>query len=418
MRKLIRWVLVTSLVPCLLLAAFYLKGRLARPGVEPGDQPQAAGREPVTPESALPVKAAPARRAEIVRRISATGLTRAQHEVLVSPKVGGEIVELPVREGQYVAQGNLLFKIDDREYRLALAEARAALLSAQVEYGLMKGPDTAGVASRAAHNPLRTFDLDSAARRWQEVRRKAATAQVSPEEYDRARLEYETALVLSGQRREELIASKSGLTAAWNAFKRAELNLSYTEVRAPFTGMVADLKVERGQQVAPGQECLRLVDLSQLEVDLGVLESEVGLLREGCGAEVTFVAFPDEVFTGQVISINPRVDPQTKTCRVRVRLANPQGKLKGGMYAFAKIEAQTYRDRFVVPKEAILVRENRKLVFVIRDGLAKWCYVDTGLEDEHWVEVLGSAFDLKEGELVITAGHYTLAHDTPVRVTE
>lgn len=88
------------------------------------------------------------------------------------------------------------------------------------------------------------------------------------------------------------------------------------------------------------------------------------------------------------------------------------------MCAFAKLQAQIFCDRFIVPKEAGLVRDNRRLLFIVRDGLAKPCYLDTGLEDEQSVEILGSAFDVKEGELVITSGHYTLAHDTPVRVGE
>jgi HlyD family secretion protein len=410
--------LIVTALGALGLAAFSLKERLARSTSQQAVKSETPTAEPPATEAPLPVAAAPARRAEIVLRITATGLTRARREVVSTPQVGGEITELPIREGQMVGQGELLLKIDDREYQLAVAEARAALLDAQVEHALMKGTDTTSAPSPRVHNPVQTVDVEEAARRWEEAQRKARAGQLSTQDYDKARLEYETALVLSGQKREELIASKSGLTRAWNALKRAELNLAHTEIRAPFSGLVADVKVEKGQQVSPGQECMRLVDLSQLEVDLAVLESEVGLVREGRKAEVSFVAFPGETFSGEVVSINPRVDPETKTCRVRVRLANPQRKLKAGMYAFAKIEAQSFPDRFVVPKAAVLVRDNRKLVFIVRDGLAKWCYVDTGLEDEQWVEILGSAFDLKEGELVITSGHYTLAHDTPVQVTQ
>ncbi|MFQ5637297.1 MAG: hypothetical protein ACE5IR_04810 [bacterium] len=69
----------------------------------------------------------------------------------------------------------------------------------------------------------------------------------------------------------------------------------------------------------------------------------------------------------------------------------------------------------MVPKEAILICDQRKLVFIVRDGLAKWCYVETGLENEKYVEILDSTFGLKLGERVITSEHYTLVHDARVR---
>ena len=119
-----------------------------------------------------------------------------------------------------------------------------------------------------------------------------------------------------------------------------------------------------------------------------------------------------------MVTINPIVDPQSKTCRVTVELDNPQGKLKEGMFTFVELEAQIFKHRFIVPKEAILIRDQRKLVFILRNGLAKWCYVTTGLEDDQFVEILDSTLGLEEGELVLTKGHYTLTHDAPVKVVK
>ncbi|MFQ5677199.1 MAG: efflux RND transporter periplasmic adaptor subunit, partial [bacterium] len=73
---------------------------------------------------------------------------------------------------------------------------------------------------------------------------------------------------------------------------------------------------------------------------------------------------------------------------------------------------------FLVPKEAILIRDQRKLVFIVRDGLAKWCYAETGLENDDFVEILSSTFGLKPGEMVITSGHYTLVHDARVKIED
>ncbi|MDZ7261250.1 MAG: efflux RND transporter periplasmic adaptor subunit, partial [candidate division KSB1 bacterium] len=364
----------------------------------------------------LAVEASPARIGDLVRRISATGLTEAIRQVVITPKVGGEIAELPVSEGQFVKKGELLMNLDDREYQLALAEAKDALLDAQVEYGLLlrQGDRETGRQGERGHSR----DWEVAKADWEEAQEKYRKGEISDSEYEQARLEWETAQIFSGEKRQELIANKSGLSKALISVKRAELNLSYTEIRAPFSGYVGNLEVEKGQRVSPGQECFKLVDLSQLKVEVGVLESEVGLLQVGRKAVVTFPAYPGEEFHGKVVTINPLVAPESKTCRATVLVENPGGKLKAGMFAYVKLEAQIFKNRFVVPKEAILIRDNRKLLFIVREGLAKWCYVETGLENEELVEITDSTFGLKEGELVITSGHYTLTHDAPVKVIE
>jgi len=362
-----------------------------------------------------PVEAAPARWGDLIMKVSATGVTRACQEVVISPKIGGEVVKLPVKEGDFVKKGDLLLKLDDREYQLALQEAEDQLLDAQVEYGLLlqeerrRGERGEGAEERKA-------ELEKAREEWQRAQEKFRRGEISSSEYEKARLNFEVAQIFSGERRQELMANKSGLSKALIAVKRAQLNLSYTEIRAPFSGRVGDVKVFAGQRVSPGQECLKLVDLSKVRVEVRVLESEIGYIKVGRRARVRFTAYPGEEFRGRVVTINPIVDPESKTCRVTVELDNPQGKLKQGMFAFVELEAQIFKNRFIVPKEAILIRDQRKLVFIVRDGLAKWCYVTTGLEDDQFVEILDSSLGLKEGELVITKGHYTLTHDAPVKV--
>ena len=115
-------------------------------------------------------------------------------------------------------------------------------------------------------------------------------------------------------------------------------------------------------------------------------------------------------------AINPIVDAESKTTAVTVEIPNPEEKILPGMFAYAKLEAQIFNNKFLVPKDAVLIRDQRKLLFIIRDGLAKWCYVTTGLENEDHVEILDSTLGLKPGELVITEGNYTLVHDAKVKV--
>ena len=99
-------------------------------------------------------------------------------------------------------------------------------------------------------------------------------------------------------------------------------------------------------------------------------------------------------------------------------IPNPGALLKSGMFATVRIAVNRYPNRLLVPRAAVVERDRRQLVFIVRDGKAFWCYVETGLENDDYVEVVSSAFDLKPGEPVIVDGHFALAHNAPVEVDE
>jgi HlyD family secretion protein len=342
---------------------------------------------------ALPVKAEPARMGELIIRISATGRTEAMRKITISPKISGELLALPLHEGQRVNRGDLLLQLDAREYELALAEAQSALLKAQGEFGIWN-------YSRAQQKP----EAADSGRETDGGNGKSSEAQIDA--------------VISGKHQREVSEATTGLAQARVGVARAELNLAHAKITAPFGGIVGNVAVTPGQSVSASTECLQLLDLSTVKVAVGVLENEVGFLVPGRQAVVTFPAFPDQEFRGTIETINPLIDPETKTCRVTVHLANPDYKIKDGMFAYVNLDAQIFKNRFLVPKAAILLRDNRKLLFIVRENLAKWSYVTTGLENEDFAEILESKMNLEPGEPVITEGHYTLTHDARVQVGE
>ena len=315
--------------------------------------------------------------AEVVRdtlwiTVSAAGQAEAFRRTSLQSQVDGIIDAIPVQENRGVSAGALLLQVDTTEYALALARARADFVSAEARY-----------------EEMIFFD--------DEITDPAVRA-------ERARLS----------------RARSGLAQAEVSLQEATLNLAQTSVRAPFPGRIADLRVVEAQQVGPGTELMTIVDLDPIKVEVQVLEAEIGYLTEGRRASVTFAAFPGEVFTGRVSTINPVVDPEYRTGRVTLLLSNPQGRIKPGMYARVSLEAQFFPDRILVPRTAILEKDRRDMLFVFEDGRAKWRYVTRGLESDDMVEIIPNEETsmVEPGEIVLVDNHYYIIHDAPVTLVE
>jgi RND family efflux transporter MFP subunit len=238
---------------------------------------------------------------------------------------------------------------------------------------------------------------------------------LSRDEVEKARREYELVLIETGQMKEQVMASAKGLTQAEIDVKIAQMELDKTKIKAPFSGIITDVKVSPGETISAGRELFTLVDISQIKVQAKVLESEVGKMKAGHQASLRFSAYPGKVFRGRVEAISPVINPEDKTCTLHILVENPAGEIKPGMHADVEIAADIYKDRLLVPQEAVLVRGGRKLVFVVEEDLAKWRYIEVGLENEDYAEVLDG---VKEGEMVIIEGHFTLAHDARVRLAQ
>ena len=381
--------LTLATVVILLLAA--LGGIYARlrslQAVDEENGPAAAAADSAGPEVAsarafgtdiyIPVSGQRVVRDTLVVSVSAAGQAQAWRRAALAAEVEGPVTDVRVTEGQPVRTGQVLARIDPERYAFELERAKAELEKARADF-----------------DELTLFDSEIADTALRVERRRSARA-------------------------------KSGLATAEVAVKEAELNVERATVRAPFAGVVANLSIQTGQRVQPNDSICEVADLSRIRIEVQALETEVPYLAEGREAEVTLSAFPDTALPGRVASINPVVDPKSRAARVTVVLPNPERAVKPGMYARVKIAARLYPDRILVPREAILERDNRTLVFLFdpekpgsTQGLAKWTYVTTGLENEKYVEIVpGDGTQMLEpGQIALTEGHYTLIHDAKVRL--
>lgn len=383
-------------------------------------------------ETPLGVKVRYAWQGTLVLRLTANGYTRALRQIPLTAQISGVVDSLPVFEGQAVSKQQLLLKINDADYRLAVAEAQEQLNQAIIMFGQQRA-ERISATIRIDTSAGYYLDPQRTEKAFQQAQQDFAAGKISQEEWFGFKSEWEAARFFTEESKRRLIASRSGLTKAMIGLQRAELNLTRTRMLAPFAGVVANFKVGVGQPLSAGAECLTLLNLDTILVEVDILESEAPQVRMHHNAAAAFAAFPNEIFKGRVVAINPLVDLEKRVRRAVVAIANTDHRLLPGLYAQVKIEAQFLTDRLIVPKEAIVLRDQRKVVFVVREGdgesgrrgdgekgrlLAKWCYVETGAENEEEVEVLSSAFNLQAGEAVVVTNHFTMAHDTPVRVEQ
>jgi RND family efflux transporter MFP subunit len=320
----------------------------------------------------LPVVGAEVRKGDLVLSINTTGQVRSQAVANLKAEVSGTVAEVLVTPGQRVAKGQALVTLDPRTFDLDVREAEAAVSQATVQFNDYVVPDS------------------------------VVTGKPIPAD------------------RRENARVRSGLLAAEVRLERAKLNRERATIEAPFAGVVDRIEVAPGERVAGGENVATVVDVSDLRVEASVLEHDMPLLRVGGDAAVLSPAAGTSVH-GTISAILPLVDSLTRAGRAVVRVPPAAAAaLRPGMYADVKLESSRLANRTLVPTRAVIEREGRPLVFVVRHGRAQWTYITPGLSNGTDTEVLPDSVSgqipVAVGDTVLIEGHLTLTHDAPVRL--
>jgi HlyD family secretion protein len=338
-------------------------------------QADSSAAEGATPASSLslPVAVSEVRDADLILTVTTTGQVRSDAEAQLKSEVAGTVQSVLVRPGTRVNQRQVLVRLDPRPLDLTVQEAEAAVAEAEVRFADATVPDSI-------------------------VTGKGPT----PE-----------------QRR--IALARSGLAGAKVRLERARLDRERATIVAPFAGMVDKVHVAPGVRVQAGEPITTVVSLEQLRIEANVLEHDIPLIREGGVAAVSSAAAPNERVRGVVSAVLPLVDSTTRAGRVYVRVTGAQA-LRPGMYADVQLEAQRLAKRRLVPAAAVIERDGRPLVFVVKDGRAQWVYINPGRSNGVDTEVLpdsaSGVIPVESGDQVIVSGHLTLTHDAPVRVIQ
>lgn len=319
----------------------------------------------------LPVVGEAVRRGDLVLTVSTTGQIRSEAVVPLKVEAVGTVIEILARPGQPVRRHQPIVKLDPRPFDIAVEEAEAALREAQLRLLDNTLPDSLVSGRSVTGERLRNAEV------------------------------------------------RSGVEAARVRLDRAKYERERAVIAAPFDGTLDDLRVSLGERVNTGQEIGKLVDLRNLRIDAAVLEHDLPLIRVGGEATVSTAAAPDRPVRGRIAAVLPLVDSTTRagTALIRVR-GTPL--FRPGMYADVRLEATRLTDRILVPERAVIQRDGRPLVFVVRDGRAQWTYIQPGRSNGFETEVLPDSstgqIPLSPGDMVLVEGHLTLTHDAPVRV--
>jgi len=335
-----------------------------------GDSSAAADATPAT-ALALPVAAVAVREGDLILTVSTTGQVASDEVSALKSEISATVEKVLVRPGDRVRRGQTLLQFDTRPLDINVKEAEAGLDRAMQTFRESYYPDSV-VSGRVPTEEQRRTAM---------IRAGVPSAQVS---LDRAKLEREKATVIS-----------------------------------PFDGLIDQVHVAVGMRVSTGELLTRVVNLAALRIDAQVLEHDLPLIREGGQAIVTSAAAGTRPIIGRIVAVLPIVDTTTRSGRAFVRI--PAGSpLRPGMYADVKLEASRLPNRRLVPTRAIIQRDNRPLVFVVRNGRAQWVYINPGRSNGIDTEVLPDSgtglIPVEVGDDVIVEGHLTLTHDAPVRV--
>lgn len=360
-------------------------------------------------ERAVSVTVSTAERRDLVVPVNAEGRIRARRDTELRFELAGRIARIRVDEGERVKRGQILASLDNREYEVALEEAHSNYLQAlgkiAVEEERLGGDNT---ESRANVDEL-----------FAELDRLEKQGKITREERRTRELELGVQAVKDGAYRTELLEVRSGLASARAAEARAELNLEKTVLRAPFDGVVGGLEVDPGERVQMGDLFCNIVDDIDLEAEIGVLESDLAALRVGGRALLDIPALR-ETIPATIAVISSNVDTQSRTCQVLLRIRSEDGRVKPGMFVRASLAGQIHRDRLIVPREAILTRSQRPMLFKVEGDRSRWVYVELGAQNEYAVEIarVVQGGPLEPGTQVVTGNHLTLTHDAKIKVTK
>lgn len=350
--------------------------------------------------------------------LTASGYVVAHHKIAVGAKVMGRVAWIGVEKGDTVTEGQVLVRLEDSEFRAQVNQASANLAAAQARLDRLQSgsrpqeklKDKAAVLEAEAN-------LKNAEAEYQRTETLYRSGVTSKAELDRALAQRDSARALVeaarqssqmtdiGPRKEEIRAAEAEVQQMKAAVDYARTQLAATEIKAPVAGTVLQRIVERGEMVTPSAfggsgartSVVDLADLTDLQIELDISQVDFARLKMGQKAEIIPEAFPNLRFTGFIEEIAPEANRAKATVQIKVKVENPNEQLRPEMNARVNflsdkpaVSGTTSIARVLVPKAAVVKKDNASFVFVVKGSKVEQRTIRTGDES-------GDAYFVLEG---------------------
>jgi len=312
-------------------------------------------------QPAVPVEAYVVRDTSVVYQVATIGSLRANENVDIVSEISRKIVSIPLKEGSTVAKGDLLFKLDDSDI-------------------------TARIGKLTVEEKLAETN---------EARQKVqlASGGLSQEKYD---------------------ATLSHLNLLRAEIAILKVDLSKTEIRAPFAGRIGLRNFSEGALVTPGTPLARLQDVSRIKIDFSVPERYANDLRTGAAISFT-TDYSVKTYTGIIEAVEPDVEKATRTISLRAVCGNSDGSLVPGASVKVSIDIRSLSKRLFIPSPALIASIRGYDVFLVQSGKAVLRPVKTGIRNRFSVEVTDG---LAPGDTVVVTNLLRIKPDSPVKIVK
>ncbi len=353
---------------------------------------------------------------EIPAFIQATGSLIADETSDIAPKAAGKVVNVLANVGQFVQQGSIIAKIDDKDARLRLAETQAGVTQATA--GVRQAEARLGLSPNGTFNAMTIPEVRAANASYEQTAAELRQAEANEKRYrelvetgDVSLIVYEQYRTQRDTARARLNAAKQAQEAAANAARQnnqaiksaqaaveaartqvgtAEQAVADTIIRAPFSGFISNRPVAVGEYVTSATPVATILRVNPIKIQIQVAEANLPFITIGRGVSIEVDAYKDRKFGGTVTAVNPAIDPTSRSAVVEAAIENGNNALRSGMFATVRINSEGGSTGVFVPKTAVFNDQSTQSyrVFVIQENVAKLRVVQLGTEENEFIQII------------------------------